>query len=48
LTTHARLSWEKLRSSPIEGSATFTIDASSTTMNWAKQRRIRAIQRRSM
>ena len=44
----ARLAWEKLSASPIDGSATFTIEASSTTMNCAKQSRIRATQRRSM
>src|SRR3954451_3054218 len=35
LTTHERLSCEKCRSLPIEGSATLTIDASRTTTNWA-------------
>jgi hypothetical protein len=48
LTTHARFSCEKFSASPIDGRATFTIDASSTTMNWAKQRSINAVQRRSM
>ena len=33
--THCRLSWEKFRSVLIDGSATFTIATSSTTMNWA-------------
>ncbi len=45
-TTQARFSWEKSSPSPIEGSATFTIDASRTTMNWAKHSNARAIQRR--
>src|SRR4051794_32143156 len=35
LTTHDRLSCEKLRAFPTDGSATLTIDASSTTTNWA-------------
>ena len=35
-TTQARFSWEKSSPSPIEGRATFTIDASRTTMNCAK------------
>src|SRR5215211_1769661 len=35
LTTHDRSSCENSRSFPIEGSATLTIDASSTTTNWA-------------
>jgi hypothetical protein len=33
LTTHARLLWENSRSDWIEGSATFTIVASSTIMS---------------
>jgi hypothetical protein len=33
LTTHDRLSCENSRSRPIEGSATLTIDASSTMTN---------------
>src|SRR4051794_3506544 len=45
-TTQARFAWEKLSPLPIEGRATLTIDASRTTMNCAKQRRARAIQRR--
>src|SRR5918994_3986107 len=35
LTTHDRSSDENPRSVPIDGSATLTIDASSTTTNWA-------------
>src|SRR3954468_9406946 len=35
LTNHDRSACEKLRSFPIEGSATFTIEASRTTTNWA-------------
>src|SRR3954453_1792600 len=35
LTTQDRLSWEKFRALPIEGSATLTIEASRTTTNWA-------------
>ena len=34
--TQDRFSWEKFRSLPIDGSATLTIDASSTTTNWAR------------
>ena len=34
LITHWRFSWEKFRSTWIEGSATFTIAMSSTIMNW--------------
>ena len=41
-------SWVKWRSVWIEGSATFTIATSSTTMNWAATRTARAIQRRSV
>src|SRR3954466_13538165 len=33
--TQDRLSWEKCRSRPMDGSATLTIEASSTTTNWA-------------
>src|SRR3954447_13886834 len=35
LTTQDRLSWEKFRALPIDGSATLTIEASRTTTNWA-------------
>ena len=45
-TTQARFSCEKSSPSPIDGRATLTIDASRTTMNWAKQSSARAIQRR--
>jgi hypothetical protein len=45
-TTQGRFCCEKSSPLPIDGSATLTIDASSTTMNWAKQRRASAIQRR--
>ena len=45
--THDRSSWEKLSDSPIEGSATLTIDASSTTTNCAAARSTSASQRRS-
>jgi len=45
-TTQARLLCEKSSARPIEGSATFTIDASSTTTNCATQSRTSAIQRR--
>jgi type IV secretory pathway component VirB8 len=44
-TTQARFSCEKSSPAPIEGRATLTIDASRTTMNWAKQSSARAIQR---
>jgi hypothetical protein len=47
LTTQARFSCENSRAVPIEGRATFTMDASRTTMNWEKHSRIRASQRRS-
>src|SRR5688500_19579200 len=33
--TQDRFSWENCRSLPIDGSATLTIEASSTTTNWA-------------
>src|SRR4051794_29920430 len=45
-TTHGRLVREKSSARPIEGSATFTIEASRTTTNWAMHSRINAIQRR--
>src|SRR6202012_4592234 len=45
-TTQGRLASEKCSAVLIDGSATLTIDASSTTMNWAAHRRIRARQRR--
>ena len=45
-TTQGRFSCEKSSPSPIDGRATLTIEASSTTMNCAKQSRARAIQRR--
>jgi len=48
LTTQDRFSCEKSSASTIEGSATFTIEASSTTMNWVMQSRKRAIQRLSL
>ena len=48
LTTHDRLSWEKSSALPIEGSATFTIDASSTTTNWAAASSASASHLRSM
>jgi len=47
LTTHDRSSWLKFSASPIEGNATLTIDASSTTTNCAAARRTSASQRRS-
>ena len=47
LTTHDRLSWEKSSASPMDGSATLTIDASSTTTNCAAARSASANQRRS-
>src|SRR5688572_10350706 len=40
--THWRSSGAKPRSAWIDGSATFTIAMSSTTMNWTVQRRARA------
>src|SRR5215210_2844710 len=45
--TQERFSWENCRSRPIEGSATLTIDASSTTTNWASARSARASHFRS-
>ena len=47
LTTHWRELVEKSRSAWIDGSATFTTVASSTTMNWAMQTSTRTSQRRS-
>src|SRR6185437_13603303 len=44
--TQVRLLWEKLRSCWIEGSATFTIVASSTIISCPRQRTASAIQRR--
>src|SRR5256714_492059 len=46
-TTQGRSLSVNLSASPIVGSATLTIEASSTTTNCATQRRIKAIQRRS-
>ena len=46
LTTQERFSCEKSSPSPIDGRATLMIEASSTTMNCAKQSSARAIQRR--
>ncbi len=43
--THGRSAAEKCRPRWIEGSATFTIVASSTTMNWARQAITRTSQR---
>src|SRR5215207_8013302 len=45
--TQERFSCENCRSRPMEGSATLTIDASSTTTNWASARRARASHFRS-
>src|SRR4051812_32751399 len=45
--TQERFSWENCRSRPMEGSATLTIDASSTTTNWASARSARASHFRS-
>jgi hypothetical protein len=45
LTTQARLAAEKCSPRWIEGSATFTTVASSTTMNWARQAITRTSQR---
>ena len=44
--THCKLSCEKPRSFLIDGSATFTIATSSTTMNCAATMTARASQRR--
>jgi hypothetical protein len=44
-TTQARFSWEKPSASPMEGRATFTIEASRTMMNWAAASSTSAIQR---
>ena len=44
--THCRLTCEKCRSVLIEGSATFTIATSRTTMNWATTISASTIQRR--
>ena len=44
--TQVRLPWEKCRSCWIEGSATFTIVASSTIISWPRQSTASAIQRR--
>src|SRR4051794_19668117 len=43
--THCRLLLENPRSCWMDGSATFVIVASRTTMNWAKQTRTRTSQR---
>ena len=43
-TIHCRFASDRPRSFWIEGSATFTTVASSTTMNWAKQTRTRISQ----
>ena len=45
LTTHGRPLSEKPSALPIEGSATFTIEASSTTMNCATASTASAAQR---
>src|SRR5215208_6626797 len=45
--TQDRSSWEKERSRPIDGSATLTIEASSTTTNCAAASRTSASQRLS-
>ena len=42
MTTQDRSSWANFRSVPIDGRATFTIDASSTTTNWASASRASA------
>src|SRR4051812_7110797 len=47
LTTHDRLSWEKSRALPMDGRATLTMEASSTTTNCAAASRTSASQRRS-
>jgi hypothetical protein len=46
--THCKLSWEKPRSVLIDGSATFTIATSRTTMNCAATMTARASQRRRL
>ena len=46
LTTHVRLAWLKPRSRWIEGSATFTIVASTAIMSWPRHTTTTAIQRR--
>jgi hypothetical protein len=46
LTTHCRLRGEKSRSAAIDGSATFAIATSRTTMKKAEQRTARPSQRR--
>src|SRR3954447_24943392 len=45
--TQERFSCENCRSRPIDGSATFTIEASSTTTNWASARSAKASHFRS-
>src|SRR3954454_12952742 len=47
LTTHDRLSWEKTRALRMDGRATLTMEASSTTTNCAAASRTSASQRRS-
>src|SRR3954468_1023561 len=47
LTTHDRLSWENSSARPIDGRATLTMEASSTTTNCAAASRTSASQRRS-
>src|SRR5215213_10108412 len=44
--THCRFSCEKSSASPIEGSATFTMETSRTVMKKATQTSARAFQRR--
>ena len=46
--TQERFSCENCSASPMDGRATFTMDASSTTMNWVMQSRIKASQRLSL
>src|SRR3954465_13642673 len=48
LTTHDRSSCEKCSALPMDGSATFTIAASGTTMNWATASSASARPRRSV